>query len=95
MIAFLHVLGICLQDARIGAGLGKHFPEHSQVQTQRGPQAQAFRKARRVDVHHHVHQGFDLRGSPCFPHVTQGTAELFENGFPSLISLRLAANHQI
>ena len=54
MIAILHIFAVRLENARSGPGLGKDFTQHGQIETERFAQAEAFREARGVDVHHHV-----------------------------------------
>ena len=62
VIAVLHVLAVGLQHARVGAGLGKDFAQHGEIEPERVAQAETFGEAGGVDVHHHVDQRLHLRG---------------------------------
>ena len=73
MVPLLHVFTVSLQNPGIGTRLGKHLPKNGEIQTQRGPQAQALGQSRGVDVHHHVDQSFHLSRGSGRPNVATGS----------------------
>ena len=61
VVAVLHVFAVGLEHARIGAGLGKDFAQHREIEPERVAEAEAFGESGGVDVHHHVDERLDLR----------------------------------
>ena len=80
VLAGLHVGAIGFEDAGIGAGLGEDFAEHGEIEAEGVAEAEAFGEAGGVDVHHHIDEGFDLRGAAGGADVTASAAEGLENG---------------
>ena len=93
MLAVLHVFAIGLQNARSGAGFGKNFAQHGEIEPERVAQAKTFRQASGIDVHHHVDQRFYLRRFASFPDVANSFAKLFQNWLGGAKRLLFAPAH--
>ncbi len=66
-----------------------------EIQAERFAEAQPFRERRRVAVHHHVHQGFDLGRLAGLADVAQTGAQRFEQGLGSVECLLPSSAHEI
>lgn len=72
------VVAVCIssplvfQNLGVRTGLGKNLTKHCQIKPEGSPEPKALGEYRRVDVHHHVDECFDLGGFAGSAYVAQG-----------------------